>query len=176
MAASKELAQRILNVAELHGEFLLRSGATSDTYFDKYQFESDPSILKDIAAGMAEMIPEGTQMLGALEMGGIPIATMISQMTGLPVLFVRKKAKEYGTCKFAEGPDPNGKNLLIIEDVVTSGGQIIISTKDLRDLGAKVDTALCVINREAGGEKKLAAEGIALRALYTRSNLEALRG
>ncbi len=176
MSKHLDLAQRILKVAELHGKFLLRSGVTSDTYFDKYQFESDPAILKDIAEGMSKAIPEGTEMLAALEMGGIPIATMISQVSGLPVLFVRKKAKEYGTCKFAEGPDPKGRKLLIIEDVVTSGGQIIISTRQLRELGAVVDTALCVINREAGGEEKLAAEGIALGALFTRSALEASRG
>jgi len=175
MADRQDLARRILEVAELHGTFLLRSGATSDTYFDKYQFESDPAILRDIAEGMSASIPEGTEMLAALEMGGIPIATIISQMTGLPVLFVRKKAKEYGTCKFAEGPDPKGRKLLIIEDVVTSGGQIIISTKQLRELGAEVDTALCVIDREAGGREKLADEGIALRALFTRSALEAAR-
>ena len=175
MSDKQNLGKRILEVAELHGEFLLRSGATSDTYFDKYQFESDPVILDDIAAGLAASVPAGTDYLAALEMGGIPIATMISQKTGIPVLFVRKKAKEYGTCKFAEGPDPAGKKLLIIEDVVTSGGQIIISTKDLREMGAEISQALCVIDREAGGREKLADEGIALTSLFTRSELEAAR-
>jgi orotate phosphoribosyltransferase len=106
-------------------------------------------------------------------MGGIPIATAISLKTGIPCVFVRKEAKEYGTAKFAEGPSIEGKNVLIVEDVVTSGGQIIISTKDLRNLGANITKAICVINRESGGVEKLAEEGIELNALFTMTELKA---
>ena len=106
-------------------------------------------------------------------MGGVPIATMLSQLSGLPTVFVRKEAKAYGTSKFAEGGEIAGRRLLIVEDVVTSGGQIILSTKDLRAAGAIVDTATCVIDREAGGQEKLAAEGIELRPLFTFTQLRA---
>jgi len=116
------LARRIYNTAHITGEFTLRSGAKSNEYFDKYLFEADPKLLKDIAQALVPLVPSGIDALAGLEMGGIPIATMLSQFTGLPVLFVRKKAKDYGTCKIAEGGAVAGRKLLIVEDVVTSGG------------------------------------------------------
>ncbi len=168
----KELAKKIYDNAYITGEFLLRSGVISNEYFDKYQFEARPEILKEIASEMAKMIPEGIDCLGALEMGGIPVATAISLITGIPMVFVRKHAKEYGTCKLAEGVDIKDKNVLIIEDVVTSGGQIIISVEELRKLGAKIDKALCVIDRESGGPEKLMAAGIQLSALFSMTELK----
>ncbi len=169
----KDLAKAIYDAAYITGEFKLRSGVKSNEYFDKYQFEARPQILDAIADKLKDMIPEGTDILGALEMGGIPIATAISLKTGIPCVFVRKEAKEYGTAKFAEGPSIEGKNVLIVEDVVTSGGQIIISTKDLRNLGANITKAICVINRESGGVEKLAEDGIELNALFTMTELKA---
>ncbi|MGZ3796920.1 MAG: orotate phosphoribosyltransferase, partial [Pseudobdellovibrionaceae bacterium] len=134
----KELAQKIYEVAHLTGEFKLRSGQISHEYFDKYRFEARPDLLKEIALQMRELIPPGTQALAALEMGGIPIATALSLISGIPCVFVRKEAKEYGTCKFAEGLEIKGLKLCVIEDVVTTGGQVILSTADLRSMGAQV--------------------------------------
>jgi orotate phosphoribosyltransferase len=84
---------------------------------------------------------------------------------------VRKEAKSYGTCQLAEGGVVDGRRLVVVEDVVTSGGQVIASAGDLRSLGARVDTVLCVIDREAGGAEKLAAEGLELRPLFRMSEL-----
>jgi hypothetical protein len=110
------LAKRIYDTAHITGDFLLRSGARSTEYFDKYLFEADPDLLKHIALGLAPLVPKDVDALAGLEMGGIPIATMLSQLTGLPVLFVRKKAKDYGTCKIAEGGQVEGRRLLLVED------------------------------------------------------------
>jgi orotate phosphoribosyltransferase len=118
-----QLAKQIFDLSHLTGEFRLRSGAVTDEYFDKYRFEANPQVLKAIAEHLAGFVPDEVEMLAGLELGGVPIATMLSQITGLPTLFVRKKAKDYGTCKFAEGSDIRGKKLLLVEDVVTSGGQ-----------------------------------------------------
>jgi orotate phosphoribosyltransferase len=170
--SDQTLAQRIADTCTLHGEFLLRSGATSNIYFDKYLFEANPELLRDVATQMVDLIPEGIDALAGLEMGGIPIATMLSQLTGIPALFVRKAAKAYGTCKLAEGGDIEGKKLLIIEDVVTSGGQILLSTAELRERGAIVDTVLCAIDREAGGVASLSEAGLELRPVLKRSDLE----
>ncbi len=93
MADNAPLARRVYATAHITGEFLLRSGAKSNEYFDKYLFESDPDLLKHIAIAMVPLVPPGIDALAGLEMGGIPIATMLSQLTGLPLLFVRKKAK-----------------------------------------------------------------------------------
>lgn len=173
MSSRTQLAKRVFDVSNLRGEFLLRSGVVSDEYFDKYLFEGDPAILEPIASAMADLIPPEADALAGLEMGGIPVATMLSHVTGLPALFVRKEAKTYGTCKLAEGGDIGGRTLVIVEDVVTSGGQIISSVEELRQRGAAVACALCVIDREAGGGEKLATHGIELRPVFTMSELKA---
>lgn len=169
----EDLARSISVSALLRGEFLLRSGAISNEYFDKYLFESDPTLLKAVAEALAPLVPEGVDALAGLELGGVPLAVMLGQVTGLPTLFVRKKAKEYGTRRLAEGGEVQGRRLLIVEDVVTSGGQVVISTQELKERGATITHAVCVIDRQAGGTEALAAEGVELRALFTKSELEA---
>lgn len=167
----QELATHIYNACHLKGDFLLRSGQRSNEYFDKYRFESQPDILRNIAIQLKPLIPEGTEVLAALEMGGIPIGTALSLETGLPCAFIRKEAKEYGTCQFAEGVDLQNKKICIIEDVVTSGGQVLLSAADLRKIGARTENVICVINR--GGEpaeEKLKAAGLKLTALFHRAD------
>ena len=168
-----DLAGAIYATAHITGEFVLRSGAVSNEYFDKYRFESDPSLLRDIAEALMPLIPAGTDGLAGLELGGVPIATVLSQVTGLPAYFVRKEAKTYGTCQLAEGGDIDGKRLTVVEDVVTSGGQVVLSCGDLRDRGAIVEHALCVIDRESGGPQALADLGVELRPLFTMTELKA---
>lgn len=104
-------------------------------------------------------------------MGGIPVVTALGRHTGLPCAFVRKQAKMYGTCRLAEGAEIEGRRVLVVEDVVTSGGQIVLSTADLRGLGAQVDHALCVIDREQGGSAALKAQDIGLLSLLTAGEL-----
>lgn len=168
----KELAARIYNISHLTGSFTLRSGQVSSEYFDKYLFESEPVLLADIASEMAKLIPEGTEILAGLEMGGIPIATALSLKTGIPAVFVRKTAKEYGTCKLAEGMDIERKKLCVIEDVITTGGQVVLSTNDLRGFGAIVDNVLCVIERDAKGRENLEKTGLTLHSLFTMEELK----
>lgn len=166
-----ELAKKIDAICHLKGDFLLRSGTRSSEYFDKYRFESQPKLLKEIAEHLKVFIPAGTEALAALEMGGIPIGTALSLATGIPCAFIRKEAKSYGTCQFAEGFDIKGKNLCLIEDVITSGGQVLLSTDDLRAAGAIVENVLCVINR--GGPEaaaKLKAKNLLLRSLFVRGD------
>ena len=165
------LARSIFERTHLTGEFVLRSGVVSNEYFDKYRFESDPALLREIAEALAPLVPSDVDGLAGLELGGVPIATMLSQVTGLPAFFVRKEAKTYGTCQLAEGGDFAGLRLLVVEDVVTSGGQVITSCGDLRDRGAIIEDAVCVIDRQSGGPAGLAAIGVELHALYTMAEL-----
>ena len=169
----EDLARHIYDCSHQTGDFLLRSGKRSNEYFDKYQFESEPRLLREIAKGLAQLVPSDTAYLGALEMGGIPVATALSLQTGLPVVFVRKTAKEYGTCKFAEGPSIKGKKLTLIEDVITTGGQVVTSCKDLRSEGAIIDTVLCVIDRSEGQTQKITDAGLRLMPLFTMAELKA---
>lgn len=167
-----QLAKSIYEISHLTGNFKLRSGQISTEYFDKYRFESQPQILKAIAQQMVPLLPKNIDALAGLEMGGIPIATALSFETGLPVLFVRKKAKDYGTCKFAEGYEAKGKRLCIIEDVITTGGQVLLSTEDLRKDGAVVNHVLCVIHRGKGPEPKLAEMELEMKSLFTMEELK----
>ncbi|MBA2943750.1 orotate phosphoribosyltransferase [Paenibacillus sp. CGMCC 1.16610] len=165
------LAKAIYETAHLTGEFKLRSGQVSNQYFDKYLFESNPALLNQIAEQLSELIPEGIEVLAGLEMGGIPIATALSLKTGIPVVFVRKKGKEYGTCKLAEGMNILGKRVCIIEDVVTTGGQILLSAADLKEVGAIVQNVLCVIERDQKGRDNLEETGLEFNSLFKMDDL-----
>ena len=176
MPDNTPLARRIYATAHITGDFTLRSGAKSHEYFDKYLFEADPDLLKHIALAMVKLVPPDIDALAGLEMGGIPIATMLSQLTSLPVLFVRKKAKEYGTCKIAEGGPVRDRKLLIVEDVVTSGGAILDAARALRAERAELAHVVCVIDRESGGPANLAKADLILSPLFTMSELKKAGG
>jgi len=167
-----DLAREINETARITGNFRLRSGRTTTEYFDKYRFEAEPRLLDRIAGELSKLVPANTEVLAGLEMGGIPVVTALGRHTGLPCTFVRKRAKSYGTAKLAEGAEVQGRQVLVVEDVVTSGGQVIISADDLRRLGARIDHALCVIDREEGGAEALAVQGIELISLFTRADLD----
>ena len=145
----------------------MRSGQTSHQYFDKYQFEARPQILAAIAEHMQPMLPENFDLLGAMEMGGIPVATALSLKLGHSMVLLRKEAKKYGTCKFAEGPDIQGKKICIVEDVVTTGGAVVQSVNMLREQGAVVEDVVCVINRSTDGTPRLKALDLKVHSLLT---------
>lgn len=171
MSTDPTLGGRVYAAAHLTGDFVLRSGARSTEYFDKYRFEADPVLLRDLAAALAPLLPAGAEVLAGLELGGVPLATALSLETGLPAAFVRKAPKEYGTRRLAEGADVADRRVVVVEDVITSGGQVLTSCADLRERGADVVRVLCVIDREAGGADRLAAAGLDLAALFRMSEL-----
>jgi orotate phosphoribosyltransferase len=166
------LAKRIFEISNLKGQFLLRSGVMSNEYFDKYLFESDPKLLHEIAVAMSHLLPADVDALAGLELGGVPLATAISQVSLIPVLFVRKKAKEYGTRKIAEGGAVAGRRIVVVEDVITSGGQILESAQELRSLGAEIVKVIVVIDRQSGGAENLAKANLELSTLFTMSELK----
>jgi orotate phosphoribosyltransferase len=169
------LAADIDACCRLTGEFTLRSGQVSTEYFDKYLFEADPLLLARVAREMIQLVPQDTDLLAGLELGGIPIATSISGILGMPTLFVRKQAKTYGTAKLAEGADFAGRRVTIIEDVITTGGAVRDATRALRDAGATVEVVVCAIDRSPAGENPLADVGLEVRAALTKAQLDAAR-
>ena len=169
------LAADIDATCRLTGEFTLRSGQVSSEYFDKYLFEADPLLLARVAREMIQLVPQDTELLAGLELGGVPIATSISGILGMPTLFVRKQAKAYGTAKLAEGPPFAGKRVTIIEDVITTGGAVRDATAALRDAGATVEVVVCAIDRSPEGEHPLADAGLEVRAVLTKAQLDDAR-
>ncbi len=173
----EQLAEAVARSALVFGEFRLRSGIVSDRYFDKYQFESRPDLLAALGVALAELLPAGVEVLAGLELGGVPLAAAVSLHTGLPCAFVRKAAKEYGTRRIAEGAEVEGRRVCVIEDVITTGGQVVASTQALRDAGARVETVVCVIDRsDPGGPDKLAEAGLERLPLFRGAELERFQG
>jgi orotate phosphoribosyltransferase len=170
------LAMEIRRRSLLTGDFLLRSGRRSNVYWDKYRFESDPRLLEAIGAEMADLLSDAFDKLAGLELGGIPLATALSLRIGRPCLYVRKAAKTYGTANLIEGGFAPGEVAVVVEDVVTSGGQVVTSIGEMRRLGLTVNRAVCVIDREQGGTEALAQIGCELRSVFTMSELERLAG
>lgn len=172
--SDESLAQDVDACCRLTGEFTLRSGQRATEYFDKYLFESRPDLLARVVDRMLGLVPDGTELLGGLELGGIPIVTVLSARTGLPALFVRKKAKEYGTCKLAEGPDVSGRRVTLVEDVITTGGAVRNAAVALREAGAVVDTVVCAIDRSPEDQDPLADVGLTVVPVLTKAQLDAV--
>jgi len=165
------LPKAVTAAALLEGEFRLRSGQMSSTYFDKYRFEADPALLKRVAAEMIPLLPEGSEILAGLELGGVPIATAISLATGMPAAFVRKTAKEYGTCLAVEGGDVTGKRVVLIEDVITTGGAVADAVRLVEAAGARVTAVVCAIWRGEGAPRIAALPDLPVFAAMTRDDL-----
>jgi orotate phosphoribosyltransferase len=169
------LARDIDSTCRLRGTFQLRSGRTTTEYFDKYLFEADPSLLRRVTGAMESLVPPGTELLGGLELGGIPLATMLSSRTGLPALFVRKQAKEHGTRRLVEGPEVSGRNVTLIEDIITTGGAARSAAHALRAAGATVTTVVCVIDRADIPGQALADVELETRSVFLRADLDGAR-
>jgi orotate phosphoribosyltransferase len=144
-------AEKIQQCSQLKGTFRLRSGMVSCTYFDKYQFEADPVLLREICLELIKLFPEDVEAVAGLELGGIPIVTAISQITGLPVAFVRKERKQYGTCRYIEGTDLAKKRFVLVEDVISTGGAIRAALDIMQDDRLAPCQIVGVVDRMLGG-------------------------
>ncbi len=171
MNERQDLARRISQASQLTGRFRLRSGEYSDLYFDKYRFESDPELLGEIANGMRNLVPPETDVLAGLELGGVPVCTALSLLTGIRAAYVRKSAKDYGTMNLCEGAVIKGKKVCVIEDIISTGGQVLESIGHLQDLGADVIAVCCVIRRSGFEQGALHASSIPVRALFGQDEL-----
>ena len=173
--ADPEFANQLFDAALLRGSFTLRSGVTSDRYFDKYRMSCDPGLLAPVAAALAHLQrrhePAAVRLV-APALGAVPLVTAMALAVGLPFAIVRDAAKSYGTGNRIEGPIRSGERIVVIEDVVTSGGAVLDTIHAARAAGLVVDHALCVLDRQAGGGDALAAAGVQLHALLTVADLD----
>jgi orotate phosphoribosyltransferase len=166
-----DLGREIYGRGHLTGEFWLRSGGISHDYFDQYQFESDPRLLRDVAEELIGLLPDGVDMLAGMELGGVPLAAVCSQRCGLPTVFVRKRPSRYGTRKRTEGASVAGARVAVIKDVVTAGTQVLEACRDLEAKGAEIAAVVCVVDRGTGGSRNLERAGLTLRSLFTLSEI-----
>jgi orotate phosphoribosyltransferase len=166
-----QLATAIKEAAYLEGDFILSSGQHSKYYLDKYLFTTDPELLRQIAEGLAELLPAEFDVLAGLELGAVPLATALALAVNKPYVLVRKAAKDYGTSKLFEGRLEKGQRVVLVEDVLTTAGQAIDAGKRLREFGVDVVKAIYVIDREQGAAKNLADAGFEAASLFTKSDL-----
>jgi orotate phosphoribosyltransferase len=178
MTAVDELGSRLVETALLEGEFTLRSGKTSTWYLDKYRFETDPGILRDLGERLGTAVrdaePDAVRLAGPA-LGAVALAASAAMASGLPFIIVRGETKGYGTANRLEGPHEPGELVCLVEDVVTSGGALCEAVEALREAGLLVRHAVCVVDREEGGADALARVGVRLDALYRASALLATR-
>lgn len=168
-----ELGDRLLQASYLEGDFVLRSGRRSRFYLDKYLFETQPDLLRDIAAGLAAKLIacEPYDLLAGPELGAVAIVAALSIAVGKPFVIVRKAEKGYGTRKALEGKAAAGQRVVVVEDVVTSGGMALTAVQVLRQAGLEVAALLCVVDREEGGRTAIEAEDVVFDPLFTATSL-----
>jgi orotate phosphoribosyltransferase len=178
-ASRARLAEIIRNRSFGRGEITLASGRKSDFYFNLKPTMLDP----EGAALLAELTYEALKddrldYVGGLEMGAVPLAGAIAQLSwikGHPIaaFFVRKKPKEHGARLavegLAKGESLQGKRVVIVEDVTTTGGSALKAVEAVRDAGAEIALVFTMVDREEGATETFAAAGLPFRSLYKAS-------
>jgi orotate phosphoribosyltransferase len=167
----KELARRIAEVSLLRGEFTLRSGRKSNYYLDKYLFETQPDVLKALGAMFAERITPEVDRIAGAELGAVALAAAASMASGKPFVIIRNQKKDYGTSKLVEGKLDKGERVMIVEDVLTTGGQVIEAAKSIRDVDGVVVKIVAVIDRMEGARQNIEAAGYTFESLFTTKDL-----
>jgi orotate phosphoribosyltransferase len=167
----EELAKRIADVSLLRGEFTLRSGRKSNYYLDKYRFETQPDVLAALGSLFAQHIGPTIDRIAGAELGAVPLAAATSLACGKPFVIIRNSKKDYGTSKLIEGILNPGETVLIVEDVLTTGGQVLEAAHTLIDAGAKVDRIVAVIDRLEGARKNIESAGFIFESLFTTADL-----
>jgi orotate phosphoribosyltransferase len=165
-----ELARRIKAAAYLEGDFVLRSGRRSKYYMDKYLFETQPDILAELGRLFAQRAADADVIAGA-ELGGVALAAAASMASGKPFLIVRNAKKDYGTSKMMEGKLDKGQRVLLVEDIATTGGQVLEAAKVLAEAGATVTRIVATIDRQEGARENIEAAGFTFEAILTKADL-----
>ncbi|HTL30417.1 MAG TPA: orotate phosphoribosyltransferase [Tepidisphaeraceae bacterium] len=166
-----QLAQRIADVSLLRGEFTLRSGRKSNYYLDKYRFETQPDVLNALGKMLADRVTVDIDRIAGAELGAVALAAATAMSCGKPFVIIRNQKKDYGTSKLIEGVLEKGEKVLIVEDVLTTGGQVIEAAKTLKEAGAVVERIVAVIDREEGARQNIESAGFEFESLFTTTDL-----
>ena len=167
----EELIKRIKETAYLEGDFTLRSGKKSKYYLDKYLFETCPDILKALGAEFAKYVTDDVTLIAGAELGGVALAAATAMETGKNWIIVRNSKKGYGTDKMIEGVLKANDVVLLVEDIATTGGQVLEAAKIITDAGAKVSNIVCVIDRKQGAAENITAAGYKFESILTKDDL-----
>lgn len=167
----EQLIERIKETAYLEGNFVLRSGKTSRYYLDKYRFETQPDILAALADEFTSHLTSDTTLIAGAELGGVALAAAVSLRTSLPFVIVRNSKKEYGTGNHFEGLISPADRVLLVEDIATTGGQVLEAARAIVDMGGTVERIVAVIDRLEGARENIEGAGHAFESLMTSRDL-----
>jgi len=167
----EELINRIKETAYLEGDFTLRSGKKSKYYLDKYLFETCPDILKALAEEFSNHVTEDVTLIAGAELGGVALAAATAMETGKNWIIIRNSKKGYGTGKLVEGSIKPDDVVLLVEDIATTGGQVIEAAKVITETGAKVKKIVSVIDRKQGAQENITNAGYIFESILTKTDL-----
>jgi len=167
----EELIRRIKETAYLEGDFVLRSGKRSKYYLDKYLFETCPDILEALGAEFAKYITGDVTLIAGAELGGVALAAATALQTDKNWVIIRNTKKGYGTGKLVEGILKPGDIVLLVEDVATTGGQVLEAAKVITEAGATVKKIVCVIDRKQGAAENITQAGYKFESILTKDDL-----
>jgi len=167
----EELIRRIKETAYLEGDFTLRSGKKSKYYLDKYLFETCPDILKSLGEEFAKHLTGDVTLIAGAELGGVALAAATAMQTGKNWIIVRNAKKGYGTGKLIEGILNKGDVVLLVEDIATTGGQVLEAAKVITGAGASIKKIVCVIDRKQGAGENITAAGYKFESILTKEDL-----
>ena len=167
----EELIKRIKETAYLEGDFVLRSGKRSRYYLDKYLFETCPDILKALGEEFSKYVTDDVTLIAGAELGGVALAATTAMQTNKNWIIIRNTKKGYGTGKLVEGVLKPDDMVLLVEDVATTGGQVIEAAKVITEAGATVRKIVCVIDRKQGAEENITKAGYKFESILTKDDL-----
>jgi orotate phosphoribosyltransferase len=161
----------VKETAYLEGDFILRSGKRSKYYLDKYLFETCPDILKALGKEFSQHVGDDVTLIAGAELGGIALAAATAMESGKNWVIIRNTKKDYGTGKLIEGKLSKGDIVLLVEDIATTGGQVLEAAKVITEAGATVKKIVAVIDRKQGAGENITAAGYKFESLLTKDDL-----
>ncbi len=167
----EQLIKRIRETAYLEGDFTLRSGKKSKYYLDKYLFETCPDILSALAEEFAKHADSDVTMIAGAELGGVALAAATAMQTDKPWIIIRNSKKGYGTGKMIEGVLTEDDVVLLVEDIATTGGQVIEAARIITEAGAKLKKIVSVIDRKQGASENIEKAGFDFDSILTKDDL-----
>ncbi len=170
-----ELLASLKYAAYLEGEFVTRSGKPTTYYIDKYLFETKPEILNPLCDALALLFPpsDSYDRIAAPELGAVSLAALLSVKLNKPFVIVRKSDKGYGTRRLIEGEFHPKERMVVIEDILTTGGAVMQACDVLKSESVNIVRIVGVINRQEGAFENLHNAGYSdVKALFTTADLK----
>ncbi|XP_014255090.1 uridine 5'-monophosphate synthase isoform X2 [Cimex lectularius] len=171
----KEICLSLFDIGALKfGDFKMKVGLNSPVYFDLRVIISHPLLMNKLAEIVLlymKQLELKCNLICGVPYTALPISTLVSAKSNIPMVIRRKEPKSYGTMKLIEGDFKSGENCLIIEDVVTSGGSILETAKDLQKDALHVTDTIVLVDRQQGGSTNLTNNDIKMHPLLTLSKV-----